>query len=115
MRKEVVYLSRRPFSLCDPGGERTKGKKEEKKGIIIIKKRANGMDGVAHARAIYSADSPHNKKTVNVRKEKRAQHGSARGSAPLLFSYYNKKMKIKINKYFLFFGEIQITRFFFSL
>jgi hypothetical protein len=31
MRKEVVYLSRRPFSLCDPGGERTKGKKEEKK------------------------------------------------------------------------------------
>ena len=66
------------------------------------------MDGVAHARAIYSADSPHNKththkkkRTVNVRRmkeKKRAQHGSARGSAPLLFSYYNKKIKIKIKK-----------------
>ena len=67
--------------------------------IIIKKKRANGMDGVAHARAIYSADSPHNKthtqkRTVNVRK-KRAQHGSARGSAPLLFLITIKKNKIK--------------------
>lgn len=64
------------------------------------------MDGVAHARAIYSADSPaHNKKTRECKeKEKRAQHGSARGSAPLLFSYYNKKMKIIKNKYFDFFG-----------
>jgi hypothetical protein len=68
------------------------------------------MDGVNHAREIYSANSPHSVTThkkrtvnqVNVRRMKKRGatrlHGSARGSASLLFSYYNKEK----NKKFIF-------------
>ena len=71
------------------------------------------MDGVAHARAIYSADSPHNKththtkkRTVNVRrmKGKKGRNTDPPGG-PLLFCFLitiKKKTKIYI---FFFYKE----------